>query len=115
MSGRRGRGALAKRALLGLVALGAALFALEGGEYGTTDLVRQGAEKRQLEAEIRILEREVDSLTRVKRMLASNAAEQERIAREEFGMVRGDKEVLYRFAEPASGGGPPQRRPPRAR
>jgi hypothetical protein len=25
---------------------------------------------------------------------------QERIAREEFGMVRGDKELLYRFATP---------------
>jgi hypothetical protein len=29
---------------------------------------------------------------------------QERIAREEFGMVRGDKEILYRFAEPEDTG-----------
>jgi hypothetical protein len=34
---------------------------------------------------------------------------QERIAREEFGMVRGSKELLYRFAEPDSGAAATQR------
>ena len=33
---------------------------------------------------------------------ALDSATQERIAREEFGMVRGNKEILYRFAEPDS-------------
>jgi hypothetical protein len=29
----------------------------------------------------------------------NDSATQERIAREEFGMVRGDKEILYRFGD----------------
>ncbi len=100
-----------KRLLLALVLLGTALFALEGGEYGTTDLVRQRSRRRQLEAEIAALRRDVDSLSRVKRSLAADPALQERIAREEFGMVRGGKEVLYRFAGPADSGQAPTRRP----
>jgi cell division protein FtsB len=42
----------------------------------------------------------VDSLERRKRAIRTDAAAQERIAREEFGMVKGEKELLYRFAEP---------------
>ena len=78
--------------------LGAVWFAVEGGEYGTADLIRQRARRRELEGEITALRREVDSLARVKRALAADPAVQERIAREEFGMVRG-REILYRFAE----------------
>jgi cell division protein FtsB len=48
------------------------------------------------------LRREIDSLTRVKKAVQADPAVQERIAREEFGMVRGNKEILYRFAEPDS-------------
>jgi hypothetical protein len=44
------------------------------------------------------LGRQVDSLKRYKSALGSDVRLQERIAREEFGMVRGDKEILYRFA-----------------
>jgi cell division protein FtsB len=33
----------------------------------------------------------------VKKAILTDPAVQERIAREEFGMVRGDKELLYRF------------------
>jgi hypothetical protein len=40
-------------------------------------------------------------LKRYKHRLQTDPALQERIAREEFGMVRGNKELLYRFAEPA--------------
>jgi cell division protein FtsB len=55
------------------------------------------------------LQQVVDSLKRYKVRLQTDPALQERIAREEFGMVRGDKELLYRFAEPAdtSGATPP--------
>jgi cell division protein FtsB len=49
------------------------------------------------------LRHEVDSLTALRRAVATDPALQERIAREEFGMVRGDKELLYRFAEPSAG------------
>ena len=48
----------------------------------------------------------VDSLGRFLRLVKSDSATQERIAREEFGMVRGDKEILYRFGEdPGTSGG----------
>jgi len=81
----------------------AAAFAVQGGEYGTTDLLKQRARKQGLEASIDSLRQEVDSLDRWKRALASDPAVQERIAREEFGMVRGDKELLYRFSDAPPG------------
>ncbi len=77
-------------------------FAVEGGEYGTSDLLRQRARERRLRLEIDSLSRIVDSLQRYKTRVETDAKLQERIAREEFGMVRGDKEILYRFAEPGS-------------
>ncbi|MGH7720652.1 MAG: FtsB family cell division protein [Gemmatimonadaceae bacterium] len=88
-----------------LIALGvvAALFAVQGGEYGTYDLLQQRARKKSILAAIDSLQRDVDSLTKVRKAIATDAKVQERIAREEFGMVRGEKEILYRFAEPDSG------------
>jgi cell division protein FtsB len=84
------------------VLLGAVAFAVQGGEYGTTDLMRQRARRAALQRQIDSLQREVDSLARVKRAVTSDPATQERIAREEFGMVRGGREVLYRFADSAA-------------
>ena len=77
----------------------AAVFAIQGGEYGTSDLVKQRGRRQALVRAIDSLQRVVDSLQRRKRAVESDPAVQERIAREEFGMVRG-KEILYRFAEP---------------
>src|SRR5919202_7041570 len=94
-----------RRLFLLALLLAALLFAIQGGEYGTTDLVRQRARERKLRAQIDTLQRQVDSLTRYRKALLTDPALQERIAREEFGMVRGNKEILYRFAEPAGGGG----------
>ncbi len=74
-------------------------FAVQGGEYGTSDLVRQGRQRRRLDHEIDSLKRDVDSLTKYKQRVLSDPRTQERIAREQFGMVRG-KELLYRFVEP---------------
>ncbi|MGQ0714018.1 MAG: FtsB family cell division protein [Gemmatimonadaceae bacterium] len=90
----------AKRLLLGAIALGIVVFAIQGGEYGTWDLVRQRTKRERLHARIDSLTRLVDSLERRKRAIRSDPAVQERIAREEFGMVKGEKELLYRFAEP---------------
>jgi cell division protein FtsB len=86
------------------LAIVALLFAVQGGEYGTSDLFRQRARRARLRAAVDSLRREVDSLTALRRAVATDPALQERIAREEFGMVRGDKELLYRFAEPSAGG-----------
>ena len=86
-------------------------FAVQGGEYGTTDLWRQRARRARLVKTNDSLVRVVDSLKRYKRRLETDPALQERIAREEFGMVRGDKEMLYRFAEPGAGADSGQRSP----
>jgi cell division protein FtsB len=81
-----------------LIAL-AVYFAVQGGEYSTRDLYvlqrRTGSLTRQVDS----LRRQVDSLGRFLRLVKSDSATMERIAREEFGMVRGDKEILYRFGE----------------
>lgn len=75
-------------------------FAVQGGEYGTTDLWRQHRQRQALEARLAALQREVDSLDAAKKAILTDPVTQERIAREEFGMVRGNKELLYRFTPP---------------
>jgi cell division protein FtsB len=79
---------------------GAIVFAVEGGEYGTSDLLKQRTREQRLRAELDSLSRVVDSLARYRRRVETDPKLQERIAREEFGFVRGNKELLYRFAEP---------------
>jgi len=66
-----------------------------GGEYSTADWLtmrRQLADERDRVAALRI---EVDSLTKAAKDLETNPAVQERVAREEFGMIR-NGELLYR-------------------
>jgi len=82
--------------------IGAFAFALMGGEYSTVDLWHQRQFKQRLAAETDSLEREVDSLRREAKAVLTDRATQERIAREQYGMVRGDKEILYRLSAPDS-------------
>ena len=89
------------RIIVGLVLVTAGVFAVQGGEWGTTDLVRQRARLARVNHAVDSLKHEVDSLRKYRAALATDPALQERIAREEFGMVRGNKELLYRFTEPA--------------
>ena len=89
---------MTKRLVWGALVLGALAFAVQGGEYGTLDLVRQRARRATLQSAVDSLRREVDSLAAYERAIARDARVQERIAREEFGMVR-DGELLYRFVE----------------
>ena len=86
-------------ATIGALALGVAYFAVQGGEYGTTDLLRQRRQLAALQHDVDSLQAQVDSLTRWKRAIDTDPVVQERLAREEFGMIKGDKEMLYRFAE----------------
>ena len=79
--------------------LAVSYFAVQGGEYGTTDLVRQGRRLAVLRHEVDSLQAQVDSLGRWKLAIETDPRVQERLAREEFGMVKGDKERLYRFVE----------------
>jgi len=91
-----------KQVLIGAGVLAALIFAVQGGEYGTRDLMRQRARRAALVATIDSLQHIVDSLRRYKTRVETDPALQERIAREEFGLVRGDKELLYRLAEPTT-------------
>jgi cell division protein FtsB len=82
---------LAIAAVLGLVA-----FAALGGEYSTFDWLTLRRQVQAEQAAVRELAAEVDSLERMLRLFESSAAEQERVAREDFGMIR-DGEILYRL------------------
>ena len=79
------------------IAGGLALLALAawGGEYSTADWItirNQLADERTRVAALRI---ELDSLSKLAHDLETDPAVQERVAREQFGMIR-DGEVLYR-------------------
>jgi cell division protein FtsB len=91
-----------KRTLSWLLIVFAVYAAIQWGEYSTVDLLRQRTRARMLRQAIDSLESEVDSLKRLRQLIRSDPATQERIARESFGMVRGDKELLYRFVDPDS-------------
>ena len=96
-----GTGAQRVKQLLVAAGVVAALwFAVQGGEYGTRDLMRLKSRKAALVATNDSLSRVIDSLRKYKRRVETDPVLQERIAREEFGMVRGDKELLYRLSEP---------------
>ena len=82
------------------VIVAAVFFGAQCGEYSSMDLVRQHRAQRRMERQIDSLQTVVDSLQRQISAALTDLATQERIAREEFGMVRGDKEILYRFVEP---------------
>ena len=97
-SGLRGR-RIGRRILAVAVVIAALSFAVQGGEYGTLDLFSQRGARASLEREIATLKRTVDSLEAWTTAIANDPAVQERITREEFGMVRGDRELLYRFHE----------------
>jgi len=76
-------------------AVGLLALAAWGGEYGTADWItirRQLADERARVAALRI---ELDSLGKLATDLETNPAVQERVAREQFGMIR-DGETLYR-------------------
>jgi len=92
---------LAKVWLVRLAIVFAVYFALQGGEYSTIDLFRQRGRERMLTAMIDTLKHDVDSLKTLKRLIDTDPATQERIARENFGMVR-NNELLFRFLDPDS-------------
>src|SRR5687768_2250323 len=98
------------RVILCLVIMAAIFFALQGGEYSSIDLWRQRQFKQRLIAETDSLQRYVDSLKKAAEMIQNDRATQERIAREQFGMVRGKKEILYRFGDSTSAKGQIERR-----
>ncbi len=99
---------MTKRVLVALAALGMAAFALEGGEYGTVDLLRLKGQIRREQDSIARLRVEVDSLAQVQKALATDPRTQEKAARELYGMIR-PGEILYQVVPPDSGGRAAQR------
>ena len=95
------RPSFVKRLGVAAVIAVAIVFAVEGGEFGTRDLLHQRQEKQRVSRAVDSLQRVVDSLKRYANAVEHDPATQERIAREQFGMIR-DKELLYRFADSVS-------------
>ena len=77
-----------RRWLLLVVLLLAAAFAFQGGEYSVPQWLTLRREEAAERARIAELRREVDSLTRVLRLIETDPETQERIAREEHGMLK---------------------------
>ncbi len=112
-----------RKLFAGAIVLVAVYFLILGGEYTFLDIWRldraietETTELETARAEVIDLEAKADSL-------ASDSATLERLAREQFGLIR-DGERLYRFAEPdtveadttetdATGTGGPAGRPER--
>jgi cell division protein FtsB len=97
---------VAKRVAIVAAALGILYFAAQGGEFGTLDLLSQKRRMARLEQNVDSLQHIVDSLKTYRKRLETDPVLQEKVAREEFGMVRGNKELLYRFTEPAKPSAP---------
>jgi cell division protein FtsB len=70
-------------------------LAVWGGEYSTADWLTMRHQLADERDKVAALQVEVDSLAKAAKDLETNPAVQERVAREEFGMIR-DGEILYR-------------------
>jgi cell division protein FtsB len=92
-------GKLTRAVVPGLV-LVAAYYALFGGEYSLLELRSARAAVVAEREELVRLEQQIDSLAAWAQSLRTDPVTLERIAREQFGMIR-EGETLYRFAEPA--------------
>ena len=80
---------------LAIVVVGAALiFAVWGGEYSTWNWLTLRREEKRMKEEVAQLQEEVDSLKALKKQIATDPSLQERIAREQFGMIA-KGEYLY--------------------
>ena len=97
-----------RRVLFGIVVLTVIWFAVEGSEFGSWDLWKQRQQKAQLRREIDSLQRRVDSLRKYRARLDTDRALQEKLARENVGMVRGDKELLYLINPDSTAKKPPE-------
>jgi cell division protein FtsB len=71
-------------------------FALQGGEYGTLDLLQLQREEKEETASVARLQAVVDSLTKAALAIERDPRVQERVARERFGMIK-KGEFLYRL------------------
>ena len=91
-----------KRVAWGVGALAVLVYAIEGGEYGTSDLLSQRDRQTALARQVEELAQDVDVMRAELKAVTSDPVRLERMAREEWGMVRGEKELLYRMRTDSS-------------
>lgn len=77
-----------QRWILVAVIAAALVFAVEGGEYSTPQWLSLRGREKEARAEVAQLVREVDSLRKWKKLVETDPGTQERIAREQYGMLR---------------------------
>jgi len=87
-----------KRAIVPGLLLVAVYYAVFGGEYSIFELRAARASVEIERANLAELQLQIDSLRAWADSLQVDSATLERVAREEFGMIR-EGETLYRFAE----------------
>jgi cell division protein FtsB len=86
-----------------LAAFGFALyFGIQGGEYGTWDLLQLRRDEAEERDQVARLKRAVDSLQRSAQAIEQDPKVQERVARELYGMIR-KGEFLYKVVPGDSG------------
>jgi cell division protein FtsB len=91
---------MTRRRVLAVVAVtGGLAFGFAGGEYGTLDWLQLRRDLAAERAALDSLKAETDSLARELRLLERDAATQERVARERFGMIR-PGELLFIIEPP---------------
>jgi cell division protein FtsB len=84
-----------RRNWLPFFVIGAALiFAVWGGEYSTWNWLTLRREEAKMKEEVAQLHEEVDSLKALKKQIEIDPSLQERIARDQFGMIA-KGEYLY--------------------
>src|SRR5690606_2802006 len=88
------------RLLSALVVSVALYYAVLGGEYSALDLRRLADRKEEEGARLAAVRGEVDALRKLATALRDDPVTIERVAREQFGMIR-EGEILYRFVDVA--------------
>ena len=99
----QGGGSRLRNWLVVAALVGAGLFALLGGTYTTFDLFRMKADLAAEKEAIDQLKVAVDSLTKVAEAAERDPRVQERLARDQFGMIR-PGEHLYRIVPAGDSG-----------
>jgi cell division protein FtsB len=87
-----------RRVVTAAAILGALYFLLFGGQYTFLDLWRLDRQRETEEAALETIREEVADLERKADSLATDSAALERLAREQYGLIR-EGERLYRFVE----------------
>ena len=87
-----------ERALVPGLLLAALYYAVFGGEYSIFEVREARADLQDEREALVVVQGEIDSLSALTDSLRSDDATIERIAREEFGMIR-EGETLYRFVD----------------